>query len=400
VRLRRDVAGTIRRGHPWIWADAVDQRSDLPAGSVVDVLDGAGRFVARGLWDPGSPIAVRVWTLDPDETLDDGLVERRVAVALDRRSSFFDVALTNAFRLIHGEADGLPGLVVDRYAGTAVVRFDGEAAASLRDVVREAVHRVPGMERVVERTGRKTRSDRSSDHGPEPFVIRENGLRFEVDVIHGHKTGLYLDQRDSRARVRDIAAGRRLLNLFSYTGGFTVAAAAGGCASSLSVDVAAPALGAVRRNLELNGLSSKGHEVLAGDVIAMLQGGAFRAGEWDLVVVDPPSFAPNRASLARALDVYRKLNAAVLRLVEPGGLVLTCSCSSHVDRRRFIKVLRDAAREAGVQIERRAVWGAGPDHPVIRSFPEGEYLKAVQLEVTRESRFSQAARGARGARGR
>lgn len=382
MRLRRDVAGTIRRGHPWIWADAVDQRSDLPAGSVVDVIDGAGRFVARGLWDLASPIAVRVWTLDPDEMLDDVLIGRRIEAAADRRLGRFDLALTNAFRLVHGEADGLPGLVVDRYAGTAVVRFDGEAAASLRDVVHEAVHRVPGIERVVERAGRRTRSDRSIDHGPEPFVALENGLRFEVDVVRGHKTGLYLDQRDSRARVRDIATGRRLLNLFSYTGGFTVAAAAGGCASSLSVDVAAPALGAVRRNLELNGLSSDGHEVLAGDVIDLLRGGSLRARGWDLVVVDPPSFAPNRASLARALDVYRKLNAAVLRLVEPGGLVLTCSCSSHVDRRRFLKVLRDAAREAGVRIERRAVWGAGPDHPVVRAFPEGDYLEAALLEVT------------------
>lgn len=399
---RRDVARRLRRGHPWVWADSLRELpAGLAAGAVVDVVDGAGRFVGRGLYEPGSPIAVRIFARDPAEAVDATLVRRRVAEAAARRDAVVDRSQTDCYRLVHGEADELPGVVVDRYADVAVARFDGAAAATLREAVTGAVLALPGLGRFVERDDRRSTSPAgAAPRGSLTVRVRENGLAFEVDVVQGQKTGLFLDQRDNRALVRSHTAGRRLLNLFAYTGGFTVAAAAGGCRSSLSVDLAAPAIAAARRNLALNGFGGARHELKAADVFDVLRDERGQGRRWDLIVVDPPSFAPRRAALEAALASYRRLNAAVLRLAEPGALVLSCSCSSHVSRRAFLEVLDAAAREARVPVARREVRGAGPDHPVTRSFPEGDYLKAVLLEVrlTPRGRAAPAGRGARGAR--
>jgi 23S rRNA (cytosine1962-C5)-methyltransferase len=399
---RRDVARRLRRGHPWVWADSLrEPPGGLEAGAVVDVVDGEGRFVGRGLFDPGSPIAVRIFSRDPGEAVDAALVRRRVAEAAARREAAIDLALTDCYRLVHGEADELPGVVVDRYADVAVARFDGAAAATLRAAVAEAALALPGIGRLIERDDRRATSPNgAAPRGSLVVRARENGLAFEVDVVQGQKTGLFLDQRDNRALVRAHAAGRRLLNLFAYTGGFTVAAAAGGCRSSLSVDLAAPAIAAARRNLALNGFDGPRHELRAADAFDVLRDERERGRRWDLIVVDPPSFAPRRSALEAALASYRRLNAAVLRLAEPGALVLSCSCSSHVGRRAFLEVLDAAAREARVPVARREVRGAGPDHPVARGFPEGDYLKAVLLEVRARprGRAAPAGGGARGGR--
>ena len=401
---RRAVARALRRGHPWVWADSLVEVPDMRPGTVVDLVAPSGKFVARGLADPGSPIAVRVFTLDPGQAIDATLLASRVAGAAARRAGFIDPRLTDAYRLVHGEADGLPGIVVDRYADAAVVRFDGAAAGTLAEPIRTAILDLPGIARTFERRSRKAgrRCDRSADcdavrpsaEGPSlPLRVRENGLVFEVDPVRGQKTGLYLDQRDSRALVRAHAGGRRLLNLFCYTGGFAVAAAAGGCLESLSVDIAAPVLAAARRNLQLNGLDERSHRLVAADVFALLRDGRPDLSTFDLVVVDPPSLAPNRSSLPRALVAYRRLNAAVLARARPGTLMLTCSCSSHVDRPTFLDIVRRAADEARVDILVREVRRAGPDHPVLGCFPEGDYLKAVLLEVIGRTAFG-AGRGA------
>jgi 23S rRNA (cytosine1962-C5)-methyltransferase len=211
--------------------------------------------------------------------------------------------------------------------------------------------------------------------------VREPGLVFEVDLLHGHKSGLYLDQRDNRQLVRHHASGRTVLNLFGYTGGFALAAAAGGARATTSVDLAEPAVQAARRNLRQNGFAEPAHRAVTEDVLELARRGWPSGGPWDLVVVDPPAFAPHRASLARALVAYRRLNATVLRRARPGSLVLTCSCSSHVDRALFLQLIDAAAEEAGARIERLAVCGAAADHPVIPEFPEGDYLKAAFLRV-------------------
>jgi 23S rRNA (cytosine1962-C5)-methyltransferase len=395
LRLRRDVVRTIRSGHPWIYAEAlVPPPSLLPAGAVVEVLDFSSRFLARGLWDPSSPIAVRVYTRDQDEALDETLVRDRILAAAERRAGLLADHSTDACRLVHGEADLLPGIVCDRYADAAVLRFDGDAAATLRPWAVAAVAALPGIRTVLERPfGRassRSRTGADADVDPNPvvlhgrladetLVVREHGLRFEVDLLRGHKTGLYLDQRENRALVRERADGRRLLNLFAYAGGFTVAAIAGGAAESLSIDISRPALDAARRNLALNDIDPAAHDFHAGDVFEWLASSAASRRSFDLLVIDPPSFAPNHAAVPRALGAYRRLNAAALRLAAPGALVLTCSCSSHVGEAQFKEAVLCAVSDARRKLRIVDSFGPSLDHPVARWFPEGRYLKSLLL---------------------
>ncbi len=421
VGLRKDLTRSIRAGHPWLFAHALAVPPDLRTGRVVDVVDRRGHFVARGLYDADSPIGVRVWTLDAGETLDAALIARRVAAAAAVRRAVVDPAGTDAFRLVHGEGDGLPGLVCDRYADTAVLQLDSGALEPWLGAVVDAVRAADGAVRrvVLRRQARRGRRGRGGDgaggdarhghgrgggvgrgdtegddgqaipgdvevlHGPPlagPIAMREHGLAFEVDVARGHKTGFYLDQRESRRRVRDLAAGRRMLNVFAYTGGFSVAAAAGGAAAVTSVDIGAPVIEAARRNVALNGLDPDAGAFRwhVGDAFAFL---AACREPFDLIVVDPPSMAPSRASLDRALSAYRQVNTLALGCAAPGALVLTCSCSSHVTA----DLLRDAVADAALSA-RRAVRilerrGAGPDHPLAPGFPEGDYLQALLLYV-------------------
>ncbi|MCC6748865.1 MAG: class I SAM-dependent rRNA methyltransferase [Deltaproteobacteria bacterium] len=405
------AARAVRAGHPWVWKDGLDRPpAELsPAGTVVELVDRHGAFVARGLYDPGSPIAVRVYSRTAAEALDEAWIAARVVDAARRRETMFDAAATEAYRLVHGEADGLPGVVCDRYGAVVVVRFDGAAAATLAAPVERALLGLPGIQRVFERRDRRGEREepgpRDATTAGEPEATRvrvsEQGLYYEADLERGHKTGLYLDQRENRARVRELARGKRVLNLYAYTGGFSVAAAAGGARATLSVDLSTPAIAAAERNLALNGFGPPAHRVLVADVRKLLRAGLPEGGAWDLVVLDPPSFAPRQALVPRALEAYRMLNRAVLARLEPGALLLTCSCSSHVNRATFVTTVGEAARAAGVAVRRLWVHGAGADHPVLPAFPEGDYLKAVLLEVAgpRASASRPRARGRSGARG-
>ncbi len=391
--MRRDISRSIRSGHPWVWRESLAASSGLPPGAVVDVVDPAGGFVARGLWDPASPIALRVLTLDPSESVDRGLVLDRFRRAAALREGVLDVAVTNAWRVVHGEADRLPGIVCDRYAGVAVLRFDGDGPAALRTWAVQAALELPGVVTVVERRFRRETAGDDSCRGrvlagpppPRPLVVRENGMLLEADVLAGQKTGLFLDQRENRALVRSLARGRRVLDLFAYTGGFSTAAAIGGAAAITAVDLSRRAIEAARRNLALNG-AGPDRALVAADVFAFLARAVRSGRRWDLVVVDPPSFAPSRAAVGRAVESYRRLNAAALRAVAPGGLLLTCSCSSHVGAEVFLRAIRSAASDAGVRVRIVEVRGAGPDHPVVPFFPEGRYLKAVLIDVAAASR--------------
>ncbi|HKA86121.1 MAG TPA: class I SAM-dependent rRNA methyltransferase [Haliangiales bacterium] len=376
LRLAKDISRHVRLGHPWIYRDALAP-GKAARGAVVDVVARGGAHVARGFFDPDGPLAVRVLALAP-VALDEAWLHGRVArAAAIRTAARID---SDGVRLLHGEGDFVPGLVLDRYAGVGAVRFDGAAAEAFWRPRLPAIAAAAGeagypLGRVWSRRGEALAGD-----APEPVVMREGEARFEVDVVHGQKTGFFLDQRGNRARVGELAAGARVLNVFAYTGGFSVAAGLGGARAVTTVDVAAPAIAAARRNLERNGLPAG--ELVAADAFAFLEEARAAGRTWDLVICDPPSFAPRADAVARALRAYRTLNRAAAAVVAASGLLVTASCSSHVtapDFRAAVAAgLTDARRDARLLDAR----GAGPDHPVLPAFPEGEYLKVLYVAVS------------------
>jgi 23S rRNA (cytosine1962-C5)-methyltransferase len=382
VRLRKNLARAIKRGHPWIYRDALAAPPGaLPDGAPVVVTAADGRALARGFWDARSPIAVRVLSTSGAGTTpaaDAGaLVRERVGAALDRRLGFIDRRTTDAFRWIHGEADGLPGIHVDLYGAAASVRHDGGGArafyADLGAQLLEAARaRGLPLDTVVERRGALL-AGRPPPAGE--IEVRENGLRFGVDLGQGQKGGLFLDQRDNRAAVRAMARGRRVLNLFGYTGGFSIYAAAGGAAETTTVDLAAPAIAAARDNFARNGLPLDHARLVAGDAFEFLEQAAAAGERWDVVVSDPPSFAPSGKALPRALAAYRRLHRLCAAVTAPGGILCAASCSSHVARDAFVRTVEEGAAAAGRRFALESLAGAGPDHPVLPAFPEGDYLK-------------------------
>jgi 23S rRNA (cytosine1962-C5)-methyltransferase len=370
VRLRKDLARSIRRGHPWVYRDALVQAPELADGAVVEVFGKDGRFLATGFWDRSSPIAVRL--LGTDAGLDvQNLLRERLGSAAARRLARIERAQTTAFRWVHGEADRLPGIHVDVYGEIAVVRFDGAGARAFYGDLAALLQAEPslGIRRVLDR----------EERGAAELVleVRENGVVFGVDLGRGQKGGLFLDQRENRAEIGARARGLRVLNLFAYTGGFSLYAALGGAARTDTVDVARPAVAAARRNFELNGLSVA--PAVAGfhavDAFDFLEQAVRRGDAYDLVISDPPSFAKNRAGLPVALAAYRRLHRLAAAVVAPGGLFAAASCSSQVDRKTFVASVEAGTRAAGRRFELEGLRGAGFDHPVLPAFPEGDYLK-------------------------
>lgn len=369
VRLKKDLARSIRRGHPWVYRDALAGTPRHASGALVEVLGKDGRYLATGFWDAESPIALRVVSLERSFDWPETVAER-LAAALERRLSKLDRGTTNTFRWVHGEADRLPGVHIDVYADVATVRFDGAGARAAYGKLAERLTATPHLpiRSVV---------DRERRGGGRELEVVENGVRFVVDLAHGQKGGLFLDQRENRAEVGARARGLRVLNLFGYTGGFSLYAAKGGAARTDTVDVARPAIATARRNFELNGLAvDAAHAGFhAVDAFEFLEGAKRRGERFGLVISDPPAFAKNRAGLTAALGAYRRLHALAASVVEPGGIFCAASCSSQVDRKTFLASVDAGTRAAGRRFELEELRGAGFDHPVLPAFPEGEYLK-------------------------
>jgi 23S rRNA (cytosine1962-C5)-methyltransferase len=385
VRLRRPLERAISSGHPWVYKEALEPVKGLPAGADVELCTRNGRPMARGLYDPGSPIAVRVYSLDPREAIDGAFVRRRLHEALDLRRPRFD-ATTNAWRWCNGEGDRLPGVVVDRYDGVAVARFDGDAARTLAPLVGEAVLELArdgglAVDRVYERSRGGVGAPLVGPAPPAGVPIVEHGVRFSVDVMRGQKTGFFLDQRENRRRVRALARGLRVANLFSYTGGFSISAALGGAIHVASVDVAPQAIEAARQGFVDNGLDPAAHAFCAEDAFAWLGAASKEGRRYDLVVTDPPSFAPNERALDAALAAYRDLNAQAMALIPDGGTLCAASCSSHVDMEAFLGALAEAARAARRALTVLEAHGQPLDHPTPCAFPEGRYLKFAVCRV-------------------
>jgi 23S rRNA (cytosine1962-C5)-methyltransferase len=383
VKLRKAIRRLLGEGHPWIFRQALEGAKVEP-GRIVTVTDAKGRFVCRGIAEAG-PIGVRVLTTR-DEPINATLFSRRIKTAAALRDRILPRD-TNTYRLLHGEGDRLPGVVCDVYADYAVLRFDGEGIIHWKNTLSgflEEVLRARGVSHLLARSGRGNERRVTAAFGKlpgEPVKVTERGMQLLVDLEHGQKTGMFIDQRDSRWSVRQMAAGLRVLNLYGYTGGFSVAAGLGGAEHVDTVDIAAPALDLAEQNWRLNRLNPGKHAVFCADVSEFLARAAKRAAQYDLVIADPPSFAPNEKSVRTALKAYRNLHRAAIGCVAPGGYYLAASCSSHVRREAFEETVREGARRNRrvVQIlERR---GPPPDHPRLLAFPEGDYLKILLVRV-------------------
>jgi 23S rRNA (cytosine1962-C5)-methyltransferase len=385
LNLGNRLEGALASGHPWIY------RNHLPA-SAANLRSGewvrleAGRSSAFGLYDAEGAVGVRVFS--SSRIPDQGWFEDRVAAALRLRADLVGDD-TTALRLLNGENDGLPGLIADRYGRHVILRLYASSTGSLLDSVVRALSRQLGG-----RAGRggiplrgialRTDAGLESLYGelpPPEVTVEENGLKFLANLYEGQKTGLFLDQRENRATVRRYSRGRRVLNLFSYSGAFSVYALAGGAEHVTSVDIAAPALRDAERNVELNGFPASRHEAVTADVFELAAGFAADGAQFDLVICDPPSLARDKRSVATALRAYTRVNAAALRLVRPGGMFATASCTARVTPDAFHGVLRDAAQQAGVSAQVVNEAGHAADHPVAVAFPEGRYLKFLLARV-------------------
>ena len=390
--LKPGKARSMQRRHPWIFAGSVDRlEGRARPGDTVTVRDADGQPLARAAWSPASQIRARVWSFDPAAVIDHAWFKRTVAAAVARRASHPHLAGQEGVRLIHGESDGLPGVIADRYGPVVVLQLTSAGADKWREAIVAALVQATGCTTVYERSDSEVRALESlepvsgcafGELPPAPLTIVENGLRLEVDPVAGHKTGFYLDQRDNRRLTGELAAGRAVLNCFCYTGGFSLQALAGGATSVLSIDSSGPALATAARNLALNPhLDAIRAEWRENDVFQALRALKADGRRFDLIVLDPPKFAPSAAHAERAARAYKDINLLGFRLLNPGSILMTYSCSGGVGLELFQKIVAGAACDAGVEGRILHRLSAAPDHPIGLAVPEGEYLKGLVCQI-------------------
>ncbi|MBL8339184.1 MAG: class I SAM-dependent methyltransferase [Rhodoferax sp.] len=387
IRLREGKERSLRKGHPWIFESAI-ARGGADAGETVRVEAHDGQFLAWAAFSPASRIRARVWSFQQDQRIDAAFLRSRCATALRARARF-DIP-SDAMRLVHGEADGLPGLVVDRYGDTLVAQFLSAGAERWKPVLADALLAETGLQRLYERSDTSSRGLEAlppstgwlRGDGPTALTLREHGWTLGLDIAQGHKTGYYLDQRESRARFA--ATVRRLglqdvLNCYCYTGGFTVAALAGGAGQVTSVDSSGPALALAQENVARNGFHAGRASFIEADVNARLRQFQAEGRRFDAIVLDPPKFAPTVTHAERAARAYKDINRLALGLLQPGGVLFTFSCSGGISADLFHKIVAGAGIDAGVDAYIQERLGGAPDHPMTVRFPEGEYLKGLVL---------------------
>lgn len=403
---------SLLRRHPWIFSGAVHHVDGNPAsGETVNLLSSKGdvlssskgEFLARAAYSPYSQIRARVWTFDPDEQVDPDFLRKRIRAAIqaratlgyqtteftestERENSVSSVVNSNAYRLIHAESDGLPGLIVDRYGDVLVLQSLTAGSEFWKDTLADILLDETGLSTIYERSD----ADVRALEGLEPITgilrgqipasgitIQENELKFNLNLESGHKTGFYLDQRDNRLRVRQLAKDREVLDCFCYTGGFTLNALAGGAKSVVAVDSSAETLMLGRENVKLNGQQAGSVEWCEGDVFQMLRRFRDEGRSFDMIILDPPKFAPTAAQVKKASRGYKDINLLAFKLLRPGGILVTFSCSGGIDAILFQKIVASAALDAGVNAQIVEHLTQAADHPVALNFPEGAYLKGL-----------------------
>ncbi len=391
LELAKGLGRHLRAGHPWVFRKALEQVPKIPPGSVVDLTE-HGKFVARGYFDPHSAIAVRILTRDPAETIDETFFARAVERAWGTRQLLVDLRGTDSFRLLHGEGDGVPGVVVDWYAGYAVLKLYSAGLTPYRPLIVEALKQAaPGLKGIIGRDeiGRDDSTEEGAassgkmlfgEPAPEQIRIHERDAAFLVDAYRGQKTGFFLDQREHRSLIRRLSRDREVLNCFCYTGGFSVNAALGGARNVFSVDSDEEAIALARDNFALNSLAPEKHDFLATDVFELLASLKQEGRAFDMIILDPPAFAKSQRAVESALDGYASLNRQALALLRPGGLLATASCSARVTPEAFYEAIKEAGFKAGVDLALVEERYQPPDHPIRLQFREGRYLKFFVLQ--------------------
>lgn len=385
LRLKPGKERSLLRRHPWLFESAIAS-GGADAGETVRVESADGQFLAWAAFSPQSKIRARVWSFDPTQHIDAAFIQDRCERSVQARARFH--IQSDAMRLVHAESDGLPGLVVDRYGDTLVAQFGSAGVERWKAVIADALLSATGLSKLYERSDASARELEGLPKvkawlrgaGPVDLVLSEHDWRLALNIDEGHKTGFYLDQRDSRKRFADYT--RRLgfeqvLNCYSYTGGFTVAALQAGAGHVTSIDSSAPALQQAAANLTLNALDAKRATFLDADVNASLRQFIERGQTFDAIVLDPPKFAPTVAHAERAARAYKDINRLAFKLLRPGGVLFTFSCSGGISMDLFHKIVASAGIDAGVDAYIHERLGGAPDHPMTVYFPEGDYLKGL-----------------------
>ena len=408
VTLKPGREKSLLRRHPWIFSGAIHhadepsialrQAQDIASGATVDLFSFDGQFLARAACSPHSQIRARVWTFD-DEPVDKEFFRKRIRSAIHSRDTWNLTRDTDSYRLIYAESDNIPGLIVDRYDNTLVLQALTAGAEYWKETFADLLLEETGLSAIYERSDADVRGLeglqshngilRGMLHDP-CITIQEHNLQFKVDIAAGHKTGFYLDQRRNRLRVRELAKDREVLDCFCYTGGFTVHALAGGAKSVLSVDSSADALELCKENIALNDLPAAHHTALEGDVFQLLRKFRDENRSFDMILLDPPKFAPTSAQAEKAARAYKDINLLAFKLLRPNGILVTFSCSGGIDAGLFQRIVAGSALDAGVEAQIVEHLSQDADHPVSLHFPEGAYLKGLvcirtQFESSRTS---------------
>lgn len=382
---------SLLRRHPWVFSGAVQRvEGKAHSGETIDILDSQGKWLARGAYSPESQIRARVWTFQPDEEINIDFFIRRLQQAQSWRDWVAQRDGLDGYRLIAGESDGLPGITIDRFQNFLVLQLLSAGAEYQRPALLSALQHCYPECSIYDRSDVAVRKKEGlplaqgpvlGDLPPELLPITEHGMKLLVDIQQGHKTGFYLDQRDSRLAARNYSAGRRVLNCFSYTGAFAVSALMGGCAQVISVDTSQAALDIARQNVELNKLDLNKAEFVRDDVFQLLRNYRTQGEKFDLIIMDPPKFVENKNQLVSACRGYKDINMLALQLLNPGGILLSFSCSGLMPTDLFQKILADAAVDAGRDVQFIEQFRQAADHPVIATYPEGLYLKGFACRV-------------------
>lgn len=382
---------SLRRRHPWIFSRGIQRIEGKPElGETVDVYDHKGEWLARGAFSPQSQIRVRVWTFDKKEKVDVNFFINRIQKAQGLRDILAERDGLTGYRLIAAESDGLPGITIDRYQGYFVCQLLSAGAEAQKDALIEALNTCYPDCNIYERSdvavrkkeGLKLRTGVLAGQEPPQFVvIEENGVKINVDIMGGHKTGFYLDQRDSREAAVKYVNGKRVLNCFCYTGGFGLYALKGNASKVVNVDVSQHALDTARLNTEINGLPVENAEFLNADVFKLLREYRERGELFDVVIMDPPKFAESKNQLVGACRGYKDINMLAMQILKPGGTLLTYSCSGLMDNNLFQKIIADAALDAHREVQFIERFSQAADHPLDSAYPEGFYLKGFACYV-------------------